>query len=268
MEAKSNLQGLQRRSKRPVDDTISAVPGEWRFDKNVAQAFDTHVEKSVPFYLEIQRMVVEISEYFLRDHSVAYDLGCSTGTTIELLANSHAGKKDIQFFGFDVSKFMIKEARKKVSRPNVRFFHKDIARIDFSPPADFVTSLFTMQFLTLAERRKLLTRINLGLVEGGGLLITEKVSAEHSCFEDIWTELYWDFKRRQGFTPEQVLEKASSIRGVLKPLTTGENLELLRQTGFSRTDVFFKWYNWVGLLALKNHCVGRQYPSDQKHGAL
>jgi tRNA (cmo5U34)-methyltransferase len=112
-----------------------------------------------------------------------------------------------------------------------------------------------MQFLTLAERRTLLTRINEGLIEGGGLLIVEKVSAEHSCFEEIWTELYWDFKRRQGFTPEQILEKANSIRGVLKPLTADENIDLLSQTGYSRVEVFFKWYNWAGFLAVKNECV-------------
>ena len=258
MEAKSNSGSLQLRRSRPVDDTITAVPGEWRFDENVSKAFDAHVEKSVPFYTELQRMVVELSEYFVRDHSVVYDLGCSTGTTLELLSNSHAGKKDVQFFGFDLSKFMVKEARKKVSRSNVRFFQKNITRVDFSPPADFVTSLFTMQFLTMAERRSLLNRINQGLIEGGGLLITEKVAAEHSCFEEIWTELYWDFKRRQGFTPEQVIEKANSIRGVLKPLSTDENIELLKQTGYSRIEVFFKWYNWAGFLAVKNHCATAQ----------
>jgi tRNA (cmo5U34)-methyltransferase len=112
-----------------------------------------------------------------------------------------------------------------------------------------------MQFLTLAERRTLLTRLHDGLIEGGGLLIVEKVSAEHSSFEDIWTELYWDFKRRQGFTPEQILEKANSIRGVLKPLTMDENVDLLWQTGYSRVEVFFKWYNWAGFLAVKNECV-------------
>jgi tRNA (cmo5U34)-methyltransferase len=253
MEAKPNLHRLQVRQRRAVDDTITAVPGEWRFDENVSKAFDAHVEKSVPFYVEMQRMAVELSEYFVRDHSVVYDLGCSTGTTLDLLSSSHAGKTDVQFFGYDLSKFMVKEARKKVSRSNVRFFQKNITRVDFSPPANFVTSLFTMQFLTMAERRNLLTRINQGLIEGGGLLITEKVAAEHSCFEEIWTELYWDFKRRQGFTPEQVIEKANSIRGVLKPLTTDENIELLKQTGYSRIEVFFKWYNWAGFLAVKNH---------------
>jgi tRNA (cmo5U34)-methyltransferase len=255
MDAKTTLPSVFKRERRPVDDTISAVPGEWRFDKNVSKAFDSHVHKSVPFYDEIQRMAIELSEYFVRDRSVVYDLGSSTGTTLDLLSSAHAGKQDAQFIGFDLSEFMIRESRKKVNRPNVRFHHKNIMDVEFSPPASFMTSLFTMQFLTLAERRTLLTRINAGLIEGGGLLIVEKVSAEHSGFEEIWTELYWDFKRRQGLTPEQILEKANSIRGVLKPLTADENMNLLWQTGYSRVEVFFKWYNWAGFLAVKNQCA-------------
>ena len=254
MDAKTASANLPNRGRRPVDDTISAVPGEWRFDANVSKAFDSHVRKSVPFYDEIQRMLVELSEYFVRDHSVVYDLGCSTGTTLDLLSSAHAGKEDVQFIGVDLSKFMVNEARKKVNRPNVRFFHKSLMDVEFSPPGNFVTSVFTLQFLTLAERRTLLMRINESLIEGGGLLIVEKVSADHGGFEEIWTELYWDFKRRQGFTPEQILEKANSIRGVLKPLTCDENLDLLAQTGYSQVEVFFKWYNWAGFVAVKNQC--------------
>jgi tRNA (cmo5U34)-methyltransferase len=240
-----------KRERKRVDETITAVPGEWRFDQDVSKAFDSHVRKSVPFYEEIQRMVVELSEYFVRDQSVIYDLGSSTGTTVDMLSNAHAGKEDVQFIGFDLSESMVNEARKKVDRPNVRFDHKNIMEVEFLPPANFVTALFTLQFLTSAERRNLLSRINQGLIEGGGLLLVEKVCAAHSSFEDIWTELYWDFKRRQGLTPEQILEKANSIRGVLKPLTSEENRDLLFQTGFSPVEVFFKWYNWAGFLAVK-----------------
>lgn len=255
MNSKTVADNGGKRERKAVDETITAVPGEWRFDQDVSKAFDSHVRKSVPFYEEIQRMVIELSEYFVRDQSVVYDLGSSTGTTLGLLSSTHAGKEDVQYIGFDLSEFMINEARKKVNRPNVRFHHKNIMDIEFSPPANFVTSLFTLQFLTLAERRKLLARIHQGMIEGGGFLFVEKVCAEHSSFEDIWTELYWDFKRRQGLTPEQILEKANSIRGVLKPLTTEENLDLLCQTGFSRMEVFFKWYNWAGFLAVKNRCL-------------
>jgi len=52
-----------------VDDLILASHGNWRFDQQVTEGFDGHVMKSVPFYGEIQRMVVEISEYFIKDSS-------------------------------------------------------------------------------------------------------------------------------------------------------------------------------------------------------
>lgn len=32
-----------------VDDLITSIPGEWKFDEQVSQHFDTHVRKSVPF---------------------------------------------------------------------------------------------------------------------------------------------------------------------------------------------------------------------------
>ncbi len=247
-------------SKKPVDDTISAVPGAWRFDAEVSRAFDAHVRKSVPFYDELQRMVVELSDYFVRDQSAIYDLGSSTGATLDLLAARHEAKENAQFIGVDLSESMVQEAQARVKRPNVRFFHKNVTEVDFAPPPNFVISLYTLQFLTLTERRQLLTRVNAGLVEGGALLLAEKTRAENSFFEDVWLELHWDFKRRQGLTPEQILEKANSLRGVLNPLTTEENLDLLSQTGFSRVEVFLKWYNWTGFLAVKNECLVRSQP--------
>lgn len=264
MDTNKVSSNMGKKERRSVDETITAVPGEWRFDQDVSKAFDSHVRKSVPFYDEIQRMVVELSEYFVQDQSVIYDLGSSTGETLKLLSTEHAGKEDVQFIGFDLSESMINEARKKVDRPNVRFHHKNIMDVEFSPPAHFITSLFTLQFLTLAERRILLARINQGLIEGGGFLIVEKVCADHSLFEDIWTELYWDFKQRQGLTPEQILEKANSLRGILRPLTTEENRDILFKTGFSRVEIFFKWYNWAGFLAVKNRCLTP--PSISEHG--
>ena len=54
--------------------------------------------------------------------------------SIDLLSSVHAGKEDVQSIGFDLSKFMVKEARKKVNRPNVRFHHENIMDVEFSPP--------------------------------------------------------------------------------------------------------------------------------------
>jgi tRNA (cmo5U34)-methyltransferase len=40
------------------------------------------VTRSVPFYLEIQRMMTEIAGDFAVPGTRVYDLGCSTGTTL------------------------------------------------------------------------------------------------------------------------------------------------------------------------------------------
>jgi tRNA (cmo5U34)-methyltransferase len=239
------------RASAPVDDTISAVPGEWRFTPEVSQAFDAHVRKSVPFYDEIQRMVTELSEYFIRDESVVYDLGSSTGETLYNLSVAHAGKANVQFVGVDLSESMVREAEKKVRRPSVRFVHANIVDVEIAQPANFVTALFTIQFLTLAERGRLLARLHERIIEGGCLTIVEKVRAESPFFEDVWLDLHWDFKRRQGLTPAQIIEKASSLRGVLNPLTATENIDLLQRAGFRRVETFFRWYNWAGFIAVK-----------------
>ena len=57
---------------------------DFKFSADVSQVFDDMVDRSVPFYSEVQRMITEMSESFLVDGTNIYDLGCSTGTTLAL----------------------------------------------------------------------------------------------------------------------------------------------------------------------------------------
>ena len=55
---------------------------DFKFGKKVATVFDDMVNRSVPFYQEIQRMVSEIAADHAQPGTDVYDLGCSTGTTM------------------------------------------------------------------------------------------------------------------------------------------------------------------------------------------
>ena len=55
---------------------------DFSFNKTVVKVFDNMVTRSVPFYLEIQRMISEMGKDFATPGSIVYDLGCSTGTTL------------------------------------------------------------------------------------------------------------------------------------------------------------------------------------------
>lgn len=234
-----------------VDQLVTAIPGEWKFDAQVAEHFDGHVRKSVPFYDQVQEMVVEMSEWFVRDRSVVYDLGSSTGETIAQLVQKHGSKKDLRLFGVENSLPMIEKAREKCPYENVQFLHQDIGEITEFRDVDLVVSLYTLQFVDLSRRRALLETIYRDLNAGGALILVEKIRGETSLFEDIWVELYWDMKQRSGLNCTQVINKARSLRGVLMPLTISENISLLEDAGFRNVDVFMKWYNFAGLVAVK-----------------
>ena len=55
---------------------------DFKFSSKVANVFDDMVTRSVPFYIEMQRMIGELAADHYQDNSNVYDLGCSTGTTM------------------------------------------------------------------------------------------------------------------------------------------------------------------------------------------
>ena len=59
---------------------------DFDFVPETARVFDDMLDRSVPFYSEIQRMMGEIAKDFAIPNSKIYDLGCSTGTTLHHLS--------------------------------------------------------------------------------------------------------------------------------------------------------------------------------------
>ncbi|EBD0366041.1 TPA: methyltransferase domain-containing protein [Salmonella enterica subsp. enterica serovar Muenchen] len=251
-------------NKESVDELITALPGNWRFDHEVVQAFDEHVRRSVPFYDQVQTMISDISEWFVRDGTTIYDLGTSTGETIYRLKDKHKSKKNIRYIGIDNSLPMLEKARIKCGDENIQFLHQNIISVTEFPAAGLITAIYSLQFLPLSERRIVVERVSRDLYEGGAFIIVEKVRAESSYFEDIWLELYWDMKQSSGLNSEQVLSKAKSLRGILMPLTLSENIKILEDSGFVVIDIFMKWYNFVGIVAVKTKITQSILPIDDK----
>jgi len=58
-------------------------------------------------------------------------------------------------------------------------------------------------------------------------------------------------KLNYGFTKEEIEGKKRRLKGVLLPLTLTNNLDMIKLSGFNTMDVFFKWCNFVGIIAIK-----------------
>lgn len=60
-----------------------------------------------------------------------------------------------------------------------------------------------------------------------------------------------DFKVDNGYSFDEILAKAASIKGVLVPNTSLENMEMLQAAGFSEISLIVKYCNFEGYLAVK-----------------
>ncbi|GAL58243.1 tRNA (cmo5U34)-methyltransferase [Pseudescherichia vulneris NBRC 102420] len=226
---------------------------DFRFDSQVAGVFDDMVDRSVPFYQEIQRMVGELAAEYATEGSQLYDLGCATGTTLALLDG--ALPQNIAFTGIDNSPDMLEKCRSKFaqlhSARETRFLCQDLKERLTLDNASVVAMILTLMFVRPLHRRELLSSIYQGLNPGGALILVEKVVCDSPDLNRRFINYYYDMKRRHGYSELEISQKREALENVLIPYSEGENRQMLTDTGFRSVEVFFRWYNFCAMVAIK-----------------
>ena len=217
----------------------------------MSKKFDQHVTKSVPFYPEGHDLVCQLSDYFIKHDSICYELGCSTGTLIKKIAERNSQKPGARYVGIDIEPDMTALADKKnASLANVQIITDDILQHDFEE-SDFIVAYYTLQFVRPSERQRLFDKIYNSLKWGGALLFFEKVRSCDTRFQDIMTNMYTEYKLNNGYTPDEIMGKSKSLKGILEPFSTQGNLELLKRAGFVDFMTVMKYVCFEGFLAIK-----------------
>ncbi|MEC4565516.1 methyltransferase domain-containing protein [Paenibacillus sp. CMAA1739] len=226
--------------------------GDWRFDSEVVPIFDEHVRPSVPLYDEIHNMIKDMSYWFVEDDTNVYDIGTSTGETISNLSAIHSSKK-IKYFGIDSSESMVQKARQRFEQnSSITITSQDVTDENFVlNNASYVTAVLSIMFIPQRQRQDLINKIYNSLNYGGAFVMIEKIVGSSARFDEMWIELYHDLKLKNGLSHQEVVAKSQSIRGILKPYTVDENINMLKQSGFTNIDTFFKWNNFAGFIAIK-----------------
>jgi len=226
---------------------------DFKFDSAVVDVFDDMVIRSVPFYLEIQRMITEIAFDYARPDTSLYDLGCSTGTT--LLSLDSALDKSIKFVGIDDSDEMLDTCRKNFEARNIsrpyELMNRDLNRHFDVSNASVVILCLTLQFVRPVHRPKLLKSLCYQMNRGGCIIIIEKVLGETTEFNRKFIKYYYDLKRRNSYDEMEIAQKREALENVLIPYKVSENIQLLLDAGFRSGEIFFKWHNFAGFVAIK-----------------
>jgi tRNA (cmo5U34)-methyltransferase len=235
-----------------MNDTVFTKPikKQFEFDEEVAAVFDDMLERSVPFYKESQK----ITQFFvlknLHEGGLLYDLGCSTAS---LLLNIHHAKNvNARLVGLDNSEAMLKQAKRKCEAygADIDVKNADILSYDYES-ADVFISNYTLQFIRPLVREELVKKIALSLKKEGVFIFSEKVISHHSKLNKDLIECYYDFKKTQGYSEYEIMQKREALENVLVPYSEEENIKMAKNAGFSHCEVLLRWANFCTFIAVK-----------------
>jgi tRNA (cmo5U34)-methyltransferase len=244
-----------------VTDKVCASSDEqsndFQFNKDVANVFDDMLVRSVPFYHEQQSLIQMITRKFWQPDTKIVDLGSSIGTTVIGLAKTLGDATDV--VGYDNSQPMIERARANAKAAGVakrtRFEFGDLNgdSTEFNlGDTSVVTLCWTLQFVRPLNRDLIIGKIYENLRPGGALIVTDKVLTNDSNMNRFYIDFYYDYKRANGFSDQEILQKREALENVLIPYRFDENFELFRRNGFEIVETFFQWFNFAGFLCIKN----------------
>ena len=159
-------------------------------------------------------------------------MGSAIGTTLHALYE--AGLHNI--YGVDSSAEMLARSFDKATLIESEQFPAEHG------PFDVVIANWVLHFIK--DRRAYLEDIKKSLAPGGVLILTEKITGSL-----LANELYYDFKRRNGMTEEQIEEKKQRLEGVLDTYPLQWYLDNLTELGFKQIDIINANTVFVSLLA-------------------
>lgn len=243
--------------KTPAVDTLFAEPlgriGGFSFDDRVAAVFPDMLTRSIPGYHTIIAQTGLLAGQYAVPGSRCYDLGCSLGATAYAM-QQNIPHKDVRIMAVDTSQAMLdvclKQHTEQTDLPPIAFQLADATRLTISD-ASVVALNFTLQFIAPAARNALMKNIADGMLEGGALILSEKIRFEDPEVQQLYTRCYEEFKSANGYSQLEIAQKRTALENVLIPDTIHEHESRLRQAGFRHVAVWFQCFSFMSLIALR-----------------
>ena len=222
------------------------------FTSKVARVFDDMLVRSVPMYQESIKRQAQMTRRFYQPETRIYDLGCSHGN-LGMAVRDAFKEEDFSMVGVDSSVPMIEKYSGRLGAdkdPRIELICGYMEDIPLEKASVVLINL-TLQFLSVEKRDALVANIFKGMVPGGLLLLTEKIIHPGDIIHREQLDFYKRFKRENGYSELEISQKRDALEEVLVPDTLDTHFERLGRAGFAQMDVWLKWFNFAGIMAVK-----------------
>ena len=227
-----------------------AIVKKFEFDEAVASVFDDMLSRSVPFYDEVRKLVISLILSEQKEGLKVLDLGSSTA---KFLLDLHS-KMDVtmQLKGLDNSQAMLDRAEQKCQAfgANIELELADMLKYEYHQE-DVIVANYTLQFIRPMQRVELIKKLYDGLNDEGVFIFSEKVVFEDKTLDKVLIDIYYEYKKEQGYSEYEIAQKREALENVLIPFTIEENIQMCKDAGFKQINTVFQWANFVTFVVKK-----------------
>ncbi len=231
------------------------VVPSFEFNEQVAYVFDDMIKRSVPLYLESIKRQAQLAFNFFQTNTRIYDLGCSHGNLGMIICELFKDKS-FHMVGVDSSLPMLVKYKKRLlgtthNNPTKVSLICGLAEDTIISNASVVIVNLTLQFIAPDKRNSFIQNIYNGLVSGGILILTEKLTHKDPIISEVQQKYYEQFKRENGYSDLEINQKREALEDVLFPETLEKHDRRIKGAGFKTVDVWLKWFNFASMIAIK-----------------
>jgi len=226
------------------------ISKKFEFDEAVASVFDDMLSRSVPFYDEVRKLIIALILSEQEEGKKVLDLGSSTA---KFLLDLHSKMEvKMQLKGLDNSQAMLDRAEQKCQAfgAGIDLELADMLTYDYREE-DIIVANYTLQFIRPMQRVELVKKLYNALNDDGLFIFSEKVVFADKKLDKDLIDIYYAYKKEQGYSEYEIAQKREALENVLIPFTIEENIQMCKEAGFKNVDTVFQWSNFVTFVSKK-----------------
>lgn len=229
----------------------------FRFNDEVARVFPDMLRRSIPGYAASLEAIGSLAARYVKQGTLCYDLGCSLGAA-SIVMRQGIRAADCRIVAVDNAPAMVSRCREIVEedrtrspeRTPIEVVEGDVLDTELAN-ASMVVLNYTLQFLVVDNRDEMIRKVFDALIDGGVLMLSEKVVDPDLAMEALLVDLHHEHKRRNDYSALEISRKRAALENVLIPETVKDHRDRLMRSGFSSAAVWLRYFNFVSIIAIR-----------------
>jgi len=218
---------------------------------HMASVYDEQVSQTIPEYNLFHGQIIDLVSGYNGSPSVWLDTGCGTGTLVIKALDQF---KDTSFILADPSGDMLSIAKTKLPGNDRVKFTRSAGSLELNLPGesiDVITAVMSHHYFDTEARRKATENCFRMLKRGSVFVTFENIRPNSEKGAQIGLERWKRFQMAHGKSEESAKIHLERFNTEFFPITLGEHLHLLRETGFRVYEVLWVSYMQAGFYVIK-----------------